>query len=354
MKRHSVTRALICASPSLGKSGAVDRLVSSIAPSESFVFGGVAPHVPSESVEAAFEAGREGRVDGVIAIGGGSAIGTAKAVTARLIDEGVREHIPLVVIPTTYAGSEMTAVYGVTDGGRKTTQRDIRVLPATVLYDPDLTLDLPRSVTGATAANALAHCVEGVYSRGTTPVASAVAISAIPMIFSALPEVLQNGHNPGPRSTLLVAAHLGGVTIAHAGMAVHHAICHALGAEGVPHGEANAIMLPHVMRFNLPAAANELAEIAFALFRSGTEAGPTGGDAAQGGSVRKEPAERAIVAVESLISSFPVPHRLRETVVTPGDFPRIAEATLRSSSVRLNPRPVSDPSDVVAILRSAW
>jgi alcohol dehydrogenase class IV len=322
----------------------VDRLASSIHLREAVVFSGIAPHVPKESVDAAFEVGRDGRVDGVITVGGGSAIGTGKAVTARLIDEGVREHLPLVVIPTTYAGSEMTSVYGVTEGGRKTTTRDIRVLPAAVLYDPDLTLDLPASVTSATASNALAHCVEGIYSKSTTPVARATALYAIPKIFSALPKVLQNGHDLGARSTLLVAAQLGGVTIAHAGMALHHAICHALGAEGVPHGEANAIMLPHVMHFNLPAAGNDLADIALALSGSSADAGARGVD----------PAEHTIAAVESLISSLPIPHSLRETVVTPDDFPRIAEATLLSSLVRLNPRPVTDSSEVVAILRSAW
>jgi alcohol dehydrogenase class IV len=137
-------------------------------------------------------------------------------------------------------------------------------------------------------------------------------------------------------------------------MALHHAICHALGAEGVPHGDANAIMLPHVMRFNLPEAPNELAEIAAAIAR------PIAVDVSRNhertythpGSL--EPPEYAVAEVETLLATLPVPHRLCETVVTPAQFPRIAEATIQSSAVRLNPRPVWKPADVLTILDRAY
>jgi maleylacetate reductase len=350
LEEHSVRKVMICTSASLRDNGAVGRLLKVIAPAQAIVFDRVMPHVPEESVEDAFRQARAEEVDGVVALGGGSAVGTAKAVSARLMDVGVQERLTLVAIPTTYAGSEMTPVYGVTAEGRKITQTDIRVLPRVVLYDPGLTLDLPASITASTAANALAHCVEGVYSRGTTPVARAAALSAIPMIFTALPAVLRDGHDRDARSTLLVAAHLGGVTIAHAGMALHHAICHALGPEGVPHGDANAIMLPHVMRFNLPEAPNGLAEIAAAIAGDGS----SNRESAQTDTGSLDSPQRAVAAVESLFSSLPVPHRLGETVVTPAQFPRIAEATIQSSAVLLNPRPVSKPADVLTILDRAY
>ena len=354
LDEHSARRVMICTSASLRNNGTLGRLLEIIAPAQPVVFDQVAPHVPQESVEDAFEQATAEGVDGVVALGGGSAIGTAKAVSARLMDEGGYEQVTLVAIPTTYSGSEMTPVYGVTADGRKITKRDIRVLPAVVLYDPDLTLDVPASLTASTAANALAHCVEGVYSRGTTPVARAAALSAIPMIFSALPLVLEDGHDLDARSMLLAAAHLGGVTIAHAGMALHHAICHALGAEGVPHGDANAIMLPHVMRFNLAASADELADIARASSWLIGTSGTIRDEIRQTATVSLEFAELAVVEVERLFSTLPVPHRLRDTVITPAQFPRIAEATVNSGSARLNPRPVLDVADVITILDQAY
>ncbi len=354
LDEHSARKVMICTSASLRNNGTLGRLLEIIAPAQPVVFDQVAPHVPQESVEDAFEQATAEGVDAFVALGGGSAIGTAKAVSARLMDEGRHEQVTLVAIPTTYAGSEMTPVYGVTADGRKITKRDIRVLPAVVLYDPDLTLDVPASLTASTAANALAHCVEGVYSRGTTPVARAAALAAVPMIFAGLPAVLRAGYGFDGRSILLEAAHLGGVTIAHAGMALHHAICHALGAEGVPHGDANAIMLPHVMRFNLPAAAHELAAIAAVIAEPISPPGSIGpeGTPDQTGSLKA--AERAVAAVEILFSSLPVPHHLRETGITQDRFPKIADAAVHSSAARLNPRPVDDPREVLTILQAAW
>ena len=202
LEDHSVGRVMILTSASLRDNGTVDRLLKIIAPAPPVVFDRVMPHVPQESVEDAFEQATAEEVDGVVALGGGSAIGTAKAVSARLMDEVRPQQVTLVAIPTTYAGSEMTPVYGVTADGRKISKRDIRVLPSAVLYDPDLTLDVPASLTASTAANALAHCVEGVYSRGTTPVARAAALAAVPMIFAGLPAVLRDGYGLDGRSIL--------------------------------------------------------------------------------------------------------------------------------------------------------
>ena len=215
-------------------------------------------------------------------------------------------------------------------------------------------MDLPADTTAATAANALAHCVEGVYSKGRTPLATSAALSAIPLIASNLLPAVRDGHNREARRRLLLGAYLAGVTIAHAGMALHHAICHALGAEGVPHGIANAIMLAHVMRFNLSAAADELASVAGAVLAAESTEHQARSTPLIHVSNQSELAALAISRIESLLFSLPVPQRLRDTVIDPAAFPRIANAAMHSSATALNPRVVEDLSQLVTILEEAW
>jgi alcohol dehydrogenase class IV len=284
--------------------------------------------------------------DTVIALGGGSAIGTAKAVAASLEERHFdRPVLPIVAIPTTYAGSEMTPIYGVTRAGeaRKVTVTDPRCTPRLVLYDPDLTLDLPPELTAGTGMNALAHCVEGLYSNGRTPVTSATALAGITAIFRALPACAANGTNADARQEMLIGAYLGGTTIANAKLALHHAICHALGGTaGVPHGVANTIMLPHVMRFNCEAAVRELAAMArtLNLTRSGMH------DLALAGA--------AVDATAELAGSLGMPLRLRDAGVGRPDLARLAATTMKSAAIRANPRPVTDAEQIESILASAW
>jgi maleylacetate reductase len=176
--------------------------------------------------------------------------------------------VPVVAIPTTYAGSEMTPIFGMTDEekGEKVTMTDGHALPALVVYDPELTLDLPADLTASTGLNAVAHCVEGAYATTRSPVSTATALAGAAAIYRALPRCVADGHDLDARTELLAGAYLAGTTIAHAGLAVHHGLCHVLGGSaGVPHGVANSIMLPHAMRFNLPTCAPELAAVARAL-----------------------------------------------------------------------------------------
>ncbi|NJN84849.1 MAG: maleylacetate reductase, partial [Caldilineaceae bacterium] len=247
------------------------------------IYAEVSAHVPEEEVAAALALAKTKQVDAVIGLGGGSAIGLAKAVAMALEAQrdGVRQAVarfptdqpqtPNIAIPTTYAGSEMTPIYGVThtlaDGAtRKVTVRDPKIAPKLVIYDPELTLELPASVTAATGVNALAHCVEALYSVTRNPLSSAAASDGIRHITAALPKCLADGRDWAARTEMLVGAHLAGLSLASVKMGIHHGTCHVLGGSaGLPHGVANAIILPHAMRFNLPVAAPQLAHVAVAM-----------------------------------------------------------------------------------------
>jgi alcohol dehydrogenase class IV len=288
----------------------------------------VAPHVPIEAVEKAVaQAGRH-EVDVVVALGGGSAIGLGKAVA-------LSRSLPLVAIPTTYAGSEMTPVLGTTDTamGLKRTVADPRILPRVVIYDVEATLELPAATTAATGINALAHCVEAVYSTSGSPLVPPVALDGAARISRALPTCVADGTDVVARTEMLVAAFLAGFSLAHAGMALHHGLCHSLGGKlAVPHGVANAIMLPHVMRYNADAAAPALASLGRAM---GIETDPADG-------------------VSHLVASLGLPQRLRDVGVAETDLAGVAADAMHSSAVRANPKPITDSAQLLAVLRSAW
>ncbi|HEX3326706.1 MAG TPA: maleylacetate reductase [Actinomycetota bacterium] len=218
----------------------------------------VRPHVPAEDATDARELARREAVDLIVSIGGGSATGLGKAV-------GVAG-IPLLAIPTTYAGSEMTPIYGITEDGRKQTCRDERVLPRTVLYDPALTTSLPRRPTATTGMNAIAHGVEALYAQNRSPRTDLLAAEATRLLSRALPECVEKPSSKSARSTALYGAYLAGTVLAGTGMALHHRICHVLGgAFGVAHGDANAVVLPHVVAFNAPAAPEAIEIVGDAL-----------------------------------------------------------------------------------------
>jgi len=223
-------------------------------------FGDVRQHVPEDLAATAREAARATGVDGVVAVGGGSAIGLAKAVAV-----GLDGPFPVVAVPTTYSGSEMTPIYGIT-GQHKVTGRDLRALPRVVVYDPALTVDLPPGVTGASGFNALAHGVEALYAPGTDPVAALYAEAAIRALADGLPGAIDEPADLEARSTALYGAHMAGRALAIAGTALHHKLCHVLGGTfGLDHARTNAVVLPHaaqVMARHEPAA---LARVAVAL-----------------------------------------------------------------------------------------
>ena len=260
-------------------------------------------------------------------MGGGSAIGVGKGV---VFGEGKT----LIAIPTTYAGSDMTPVFGSTDRAerRKSVRRDDAVLPKLTIYDPEVTIDLSAELTASTAMNAMAHCVEACYARDVNPLVPPVALEGIRRIVRSLPLCMTNGRNLDAREDLLTGAYLAGFSIGNATMALHHGICHVLGGRTwFPHGVLNAIMLPHVMRFNADAVPDAMAAIAGAM-----SVGPS-----------------APEAVAALVATLPVPHRLRDAGVPEAILDSIAAEAASNSTIQANPKPVSE-GDLRGLLRGAW
>jgi maleylacetate reductase len=224
-------------------------------------FDGAAPHVPVATVDEAMRVlGAPGRAaDVVVAVGGGSAIGLAKALA-------LRTSLPIVALPTTYAGSEMTNIWGVTEKGAKQTGRDQRVLPAVVIYDPALTLSLPPDVSAASGMNAMAHAVEAVYAHDATAEVREQALGAARLLADSLPDVVARPSGVDARERALRGAHLAGAALGHASMGLHHRLCHVLGGRfGLPHALTHAVVLPHVVAFNAPAAPEAIGALADAL-----------------------------------------------------------------------------------------
>jgi maleylacetate reductase len=228
---------------------------------------GVAQHVPTKVAEDARAKAREVSADGIIAIGGGSAIGLAKAVAlTNGVAEQAADGLPIVAVPTTYAGSEMTTVWGETAGGSKTTGTDLKVLPKVVIYDPVLSQHLPLKVTAASVANAIAHCVEAVWTPKADPITETTAVEGVRALSTGLTKVLESPTDLDARSNLLYGACLAGSALATAGTGLHHKLCHLLGGTyNLPHAETHAAVLPQVARLNAPAVPKAKARLEDAL-----------------------------------------------------------------------------------------
>jgi maleylacetate reductase len=211
------------------------------------VFPRATMHTPVSVTDEAMVVVGEKGVDGVIAIGGGSTTGLGKAIA-------LRTDLPQIVIPTTYAGSEMTPILGETKDGNKVTQSSPRILPEVVIYDVDLTMSLPVTLSGTSGINAIAHAVEALYARDRNPIVSMMALEAIGALHDALPAIASNPHNRDARSKALYGAWLCGVCLGSVGMALHHKLCHTVGGSfDLPHAETHTIILPHALAYNAPA-----------------------------------------------------------------------------------------------------
>jgi maleylacetate reductase len=233
------------------QAGAATRLRDRLGERCAGTFGEVRRHVPAELAERARRRFAALEADGLVAVGGGSAIGLAKAIA--LTAGG-----PLVAVPTTYSGSEMTPVYGLTSEGRKRTGRDEAVRPRTVVYDPDLTRGLPRAIAAPSAINALAHCVDALWAEHATPITTLLATEGA--------RALREGLDGDDPERLLYGAALAGWAFGILGSALHHRICHILGGTfDLPHAETHSAVLPHVAALNAPAVPYRAADLAAAL-----------------------------------------------------------------------------------------
>lgn len=314
------------------------------------LFTGIRTHVVTETVDAAFQAAQEAKADFLVSFGGGSALGTGKAIGLWRIREAEAQNrpfgrVPHLCIPTTYSGTEMTIIAGQRDEGlgRKRPGRDPRILPMAVIYDPELTLSLPPRVTASSAMNALAHCAEGLYAPAADPVGLAAAKDAAALIAQNLLRSIRDGRDLAARTGMLKAGFLAGFTVHHTGIGLHHGICHVLGGRyGLDHGIANSVILPHALRYNLDATAPQQA----ALARAMGVAGEKEDDRAAGG--------RAIAFIAGLREESGLPGRLREVGVPEADLPSLAEEALHSRAVKANPKPITSASQVEAVLRAAF
>jgi len=223
------------------------------------VFDQAAMHVPVELVAQARTVATSLDADCVIAVGGGSAIGLAKGLA-------LETSLPILAVPTTYAGSEMTPIFGLTESGLKRTGTDLRVLPKTVVYDPDLTLTLPVSMSVTSGINAIAHAAEGLYSRDANPLTSLMAEEGIAALARSLPQIVAQPSDPSARGDALYGAWLCGTVLGSVGMALHHKLCHTLGGSfNLPHAPTHTIVLPHALAYNAGAVPDAMRRIARAL-----------------------------------------------------------------------------------------
>ena len=247
--------------------GVAYELRQSLADVTATVFTGARMHTPVETTEAALAVLSSGHIDGLVAVGGGSAIGLMKALAFRT-------DLHQVAVPTTYAGSEATDILGETVGGRKVTRRDPRILPEVVIYDADLTLDLPAGASVCSGMNALAHGVEAMYAQDGSPVVSLLARTGLSVLAKALPVIAADPSNANSRVEALYGAWLCAMVLRSTSMALHHKLCHVLGGTfGLPHAETHAVILPHAAAFNFRAVPEAMAEIARALETSSAPRG---------------------------------------------------------------------------------
>jgi maleylacetate reductase len=251
------SRALVLSTPEQRQSA--EMVAALLGPRAAGVFDRAVMHVPIETAREAREvAGRLG-ADCAVAIGGGSTTGLGKAIA---LDSG----LPIIAIPTTYAGSEMTPVYGITEGGLKKTGKDARVVPRAVIYDPELTLSLPAAMSLTSGINAIAHSAEGLYSADRNPVIDFMARDGIAALGRALPAICKNPQDLQARTDAFYGAWLCGIVMGSVGMALHHKLCHTLGGTfNLPHAQTHTAVLPHALAYNAPAAPEAMAKIAQAL-----------------------------------------------------------------------------------------
>lgn len=273
----------------------------------------VVQHVPVDLAERARAAAGAAGADTIACVGGGSSTGLAKAIA-------LTSGLPILAVPTTYAGSEQTTIYGLTGDRRKQTGRDLAVLPRTVIYDPELTVGLPPAVTGPSACNALAHSVEAMWVPEADPVTTVLALEGVRAIASSLPTVMESPGDLDARAELLYGAYLSGVALASTSPGLHHKITHVLGGTfGLVHADAHSVVLPHAVAFNGGQVSDEMSRLATALGRPGED--PAG-------------------ALYDLAVASHVPTSLAQLGLSRADLPEAASRA--TAEITDNPRAVTE------------
>ena len=278
-------------------------------------------HVPLHVAEQGRATARASAADGLVAVGGGSAVGLAKAIA-------LERAVPIVAVPTTYAGSEMTPVWGITADGGKRTGRDARVLPRVAVYDPELTLTLPVGISVTSGMNAVAHAVEALYAPDRTPIVSLLAVEGVRAIAGSLPVIAERPRDPDARAGALYGAWLSGTCLGSTTMSLHHKVCHVLGGTfDLPHAATHTVVLPYVLAFNAPAAPGAVQALRTAL--DGADPAP---------------------ALQALATRLGAPRSLAELGLRAEDVDRAADLVVAGPYA--NPRPVT-AADVRSLLVAA-
>jgi alcohol dehydrogenase class IV len=318
--RLGVKRALVLSTPE--QKHAAERIARLLGGASAGVFASAAMHTPVEVTDEAMAVVTRDRIDGTVAIGGGSTTGLGKAIAFRT-------DLPQIVVPTTYAGSESTNLLGETAAGKKTTRRDPRILPETIVFDVDLTLSLPVAMSVTSGMNAMAHAVEGLYAPDGNPILSLMAEEGIRALAIALPTIVRDAKQNQARADALYGAWLCGAVLAGASVALHHKLCHVLGGTfNLPHAETHAVILPHAAAYNAPAVPEAMARVARALG-----------------------ATDAVDGLFALAQSTGAPLALRD-IGMPEDGLDNA-ATLATENPYWNPRPF-DRAAIRSLLDDAW
>jgi maleylacetate reductase len=313
-------RALVLSTPR--QRAEAEALAARLGPRAAGVFAEAAMHTPVEVTERAVAALQAAGAECTVALGGGSTTGLGKAIAWRT---DARQ----LVIPTTYAGSEVTPILGQTEGGAKTTLTDPKVLPEAVIYDPELTVGLPVAISVASGLNAIAHAAEGLYARDRNPVTTLMAREGLRALAAALPRIVEAPRHLSARGEALYGAWLCGTVLGSVGMALHHKLCHVLGGSyGLPHAETHAVVLPHAIAFNARAVPDLLAPVAEVL-----------GGGSPGG------------ALWDLAKRLGAPSRLADLGLAESDLDGAAE--IAAKNPYWNPAPV-DRAGLRALIGAAW
>jgi maleylacetate reductase len=323
--RHGATRVMAIASrPKIGMAREV------LADTDvALWFTDVIQHVPLANAESARAAARAHRIDLMVSVGGGSTTGLAKAIA-------LTTGIPIIAVPTTYAGSEATNMWGITDDRTKTTGIDNKVLPETVVYDAELTKSLPVKLSIASGLNALAHCVDSLWAPQADPINQALALEGARALAQALPALASEPDTLEGREKALYGCYLAGVAFTSAGSGLHHKICHVLGGTfGLPHAETHAVILRYVLALNAPAVPELAGRLADAL---GTPL-----------SAANDPAVDAITALNDLYAQLKSLGCLADYGFSEADVP---EATTRIIEVAPASNPVKVTQENITALLS--
>lgn len=330
------------------------------------VFNGVKPHAITTTISEGSKLCEELRADVLVSIGGGSAHDTAKGIAVLIAEGGdnildyrvifeppdkmripelPHAKLPIITVSTTLAGAEMIGASGYTDPITKLKKivTDPKLTPHLVVYDPEIALTTPVEVFVSTGMNAFDHCIETIYSKRHQPISDTLALQAISLLMDCLPRCVKDKNDINAREQGQLASCMAALAYGNSWLGINHAICHCLGARyGVPHGIANAIMLPHGMRFNLDVTADRQVLIAKAMGmkKRGMDDHEAGASAAE--------------SVDRLNKKLRLPRRLRDVGVPKEGLSQLAEDTMQDRQLYFNPKPIRNREEVLEILEKAW